>query len=261
MMEDPWISNQDYEGALICMQTKRQIKAVRLIHGGGRMDPETLYWWAEPKEVQALMRAGPIYHLDRERRGFSWSRPRSRHNDNYLISLSKHRRGYKPQYWVFGDTQEMTHHARQLGVEHAYVWEQDNEDPAARGWWSYVRTKPTNTIRIPYDRDTKRVLRDLKTLLETDPPPEDADEYTGYDECETLSYSAGQLIEGAQYTLEFGSHWQCRLTLVILPKGTLYAVMPRVQRPGTDPADYAEIPLTQEERQHLVARVRDTYPP
>ena len=267
--EDPWITNQDHEGALLCMQMKRHLKAVHLLHGGGFIDPDTLDCWDEPKEVQALMRAGPIFHLGPERRGFSWSRPRNRRNDNYLISLSKNRKDHPTEDWVFEDLNEMIAKARELGVRHAYVWKENPEEPQGRGFWDYVRTGPAKQILIPYGHDTQRVLSDLRTLLEAAPPSGDSggdhaeEVFEDFDpgEFQSLQYADAPLIEGARYTLQFGGHWQYRLTLAADPNGKLYALMPQVRRPGTSPGDYGEIPLTEEEREQLVARVADTYPP
>ena len=169
----PRISNPDYTGALICMKTQRQVKAVQLLHGGGYIDPGTLSNYSKISEIQALMRAGPLYHLGPERRGLSWARPNDPDNDDYLISLSLYRRNQTAESWVYSTTEEMANHARKLGIDHAYVWSLDPDDKNAPGDWDYVRTNTHRHVLIPYEERAKTALETLRDILELEPPDED----------------------------------------------------------------------------------------
>ena len=250
---EPRIANEDHKGAIICMQSKRQLRAVRLLHGGGYIDPETLGCYDKVSEVQALMRAGPIFHLGPERHGFSWSRPHNRHNEDYLISLSKHRKDVPAESWVYSNAEEMTQHARDMWIDHAYIWERDDNEPAGPGWWHYMKTQPPEQILIPYDRQVKEALSALETILHAGPPI--------WDFTETLPYSTPPPIEGSRHRIWFDTFGRGDLTLAILDNGAIFALVPQVKNPGTDPGEYGRIPLTDEEQAELAARIEDTYPP
>ena len=253
---EPLISNADNEDALICMQTQKQVKAVQLLNGGAYIELDTLANYAEPSEVQALMRAGPIYNLGPERRGFSWSRPNSRHNDDYLISLSLYRRNQTAESWVYSTTEEMANHARKLGVDHAYVWSLDPDDKNAPGHWDYVRTNTHRHVLIPYEQRAKTALETLRDILELGPPDEDGalPDYS-------LEYYRPEPLPGTLLLLDIGREYDHSVCLIIHHSGDIEAAFPTVQEPGTDPRNYRAIPLTSDEQVTLAARVEDSYPP
>ena len=253
---EPLISNLDYEGALICMKTQRQIKAVQLLHGGASVELETLENYAEISEIQALMRAGPIYHLGPERKGFSWARPNSRHNDNYLISLSLYRRGHAAESWVYSTTEEMAKHAQELGIDHAYIWSLDPDDRNAPGFWNYVRTNTPRHVLIPYETRTRNALDTLQNILEFGPVNGEND-FLGY----SLPFSLETPFEGTKSLIDIGVEYNDAVCLLVHHSGRVEVAVPLVSNPGTDPANYAPIPVTDEEQATLAARVVDTYTP
>ena len=251
----PLISNPDGEGALICMKTQRQVKAVQLLNGGAYIDIGTLDNYADVSEIQALMRAGPIFHLGPERRGFSWSKPNSRRNDHYLISLSLNRQKRPAEGWVYSSTGEMTEHARKLRLDHAYIWTHHPVDKTAPGHWHYMRTNTPRRALIPYDHETRNALDLLRELLEAGPAEKDDPDY------HYLEYVSLPPLTNTRHLLDFGSDSHSRLNLVVLHSGEILAVIPQVRRRSQDPADYGEIPLTADETATLTARIADTYPP
>lgn len=252
----PLISNPDYEGALICMKTQRQVKAFHLLHGGAFVDPVTLSNYSEIPEIQALMRAGPIYHLGPERRGFSWGRPNDPHNDDYLISLSLYRRDHTAESWVYSTTEEMAKHARELQIKHGYIWSLNPDDKNAPGDWDYVRTNTPRHVLIPYEERTRDALETLRDILELGPPDEDGalPDYS-------LEYSLPPPLPGTLFLLDIGREYNHSVCLVIHHSGAIEAAFPTVQNPGTDPRNYRAIPLTSDEQITLAARVEDSYPP
>ena len=253
---EPLISNADHEGALICMQTQRQVKAVQLLNGGVYIDIDTLDNYADAPELQALMRAGPIYHLGPERRGFSWARPNDPQNDDYLISLSLYRRDQPAESWVYSTTGEMAKDARQMGIDHAYIRSLDPEDRNAAGDWEYVRTNTPRYVLIPYERRTENALETLRDILEFGPPGEDGALFDY-----SLEYSQLTPLEGTRHLLDIGREHNDSVNLVIHHSGQIEVAVPTVANPGTDRANYGPIPITEDEQATLAARVEDTSTP
>ena len=252
----PTVSNPDSVAALLCMRTARQIQAVLLIHGGNDLEPHILNdCHSEPKQVQALMRIGPIYHLGPLLNGFSWSRPHTKDNNNYVISLSKYRPGRHAERFTFRTIEDMARKARALNAHHAYVWDADPENPDGPGYWSYVRTMPSQSVLIPFEYRNQGAVHILQHVLEAGPPPDpDDDDLFEY----PYPYSQQPPPPGMTLMVELDSGFPNRLCIAIHSDGRLLALVPQDHGHSKE-AHYEPIPLTAEETATLRNRLADTY--
>lgn len=153
--DGPSIGNPDCVAALISQQVKDGYKAVTLLHGGQDPDWDDVLsgYYSNPKDIAWLMTWGPIYSLGVDRKGLNWNKATNdidyTHADEYLISVSRHRKDVARETLHFTTIEELAAHARQRNIHHAYVWQPDVDNPKDQGWWHYLRTMPDPPIQIP----------------------------------------------------------------------------------------------------------------
>ena len=252
--DGPNIANADQVAALIAQTLRDGYKAVTLLHHGQNADWNNLltHWFSAPRDIDWLMRWGPIYHLGAERTGLNWKKASTdrdyTHADDYLISVPRHHRDVPKEDLHFETIHDLAAHAHEKNIHHAYIWEPDDDNPKAEGHWNYLRTMPHPPVQIPLDETVNDALQALLDLLREEPTPDQT--------CDLDFIAMQPPPPGWRARIYSQSPYKRGLELALDHTGTPRAIIPHDPKLTPDPSTpYGEVPLTPQEKRYVRALV------
>ena len=208
--DGPTVNTEDDSPSMIAVRTDDgHIRAVTLVRTSwAAADDEVPWTYASREQALELMDLGPVYYIGRnDQYPFDWQEwqreiesggddPQEDEHDEHLISLSRDAGLHPKEDLTFGTRAELAAHARDRGIECAYLMERvrphrvppDGTDFA----WRYIRTMPEHNVPLPLNTDVAELVNQLDNILY------EAEEYDAHEQDRWPERSAWNWITGLQ---------------------------------------------------------------